>query len=109
VVEILLKGQLMQRYPVEANGSPAGMDESGRVIWSLIWRSHELDEMLDRLPQVRAGVKKQGERAGRPYLDWLLGLCSSWTIYARYSSLTSNMTDAGDMVDRVRHLKELLK
>jgi len=79
------------------------------MIWSLIYRSHDLEEMLSRLPQVQAMVIKREEREGRPYWSHLRGLCSEWTIYARYSTQTSQLSAAREMLRRVRELKEILK
>ena len=108
-VEILLKAQLMERYPVEARLRSHELTDASRPVWSLIWRSHDLEEMLDHLPQLGAGVRKQGERAGLPYWKWLSSICGSWTIYARYSTLSTTMSSAREMLDRVRQLKEVLK
>jgi hypothetical protein len=108
-IEILLKAQLMDRYPAESKLRSHEVTEPSRYIWSLIWRSHDLEEMLNHLPQLTAGVRKQGERAGLPYWEWLSGICGSWTIFARYSTLMTTMDTAKEMLDRVRHLKEVLK
>jgi len=85
------------------------MADEVRHIWSLIFRSHDLDEMLKKLPQVEAALHKEGELEGEQYLDHLREICSTWTIYARYSTLNTNIKDAREMLNRVRILKEKLK
>jgi hypothetical protein len=109
-VEILLKAQLMKLYPATARKrSRESMGRQKERIWSLIWRSHDLDEMLDQNPELSAAIKAKGERNQKPYLDWLKAIRGAWTIYVRYSPFTTKIGDAKDMLDRVRELKEVLK
>lgn len=110
VIEMLLKARLIDLHPDVAKlQAHERMDEEVRHIWSLIYRSHDLDEMLKRLPQLEAALHKQGEIEGEQYLDHLREICSTWTIYARYSPLNTNIKDAREMLKRVRRLKEKLK
>lgn len=78
-------------------------------VWNLIWRSHDLTEMLAQLPELTTGVRRRGERAGEPYVQWLREICSTWTIFVRYSTSTSLMADAVHNLGRVRKLKEVLR
>jgi hypothetical protein len=109
VIDILLKAQLMRRYPEVARKRSHEVKDDERRLWSLIWRSHEIEAMLDQLPLLEAMVAYHGERAGKPYLRWLISICASWDIQLRYSTRTSLMSDAKAMVERVRELKEILK
>lgn len=112
VVEILLKALLVERHPQTARRRGhelVGLSEQERAIWRLIWRSHELSDILDHLPHVEAALRKLEERHGYPYVTHLKNICATWSIYARYSSLSSNMAEAEEMLDRVGRLKEALK
>ena len=109
VVEILLKGQLLRRNPRLSIVQSAEVDPGDRPVWTLIWRSHDLAEMLEQLPDLRRAVRTRGERAGQPYDRWLSDICGRWTIFARYSPLTSKMADARDRLEQVRLLKEALR
>jgi hypothetical protein len=109
VIEILLKAQLMRQYPNTSRKRSHELDDADQPVWSLIWRSHDLADMLDRLPATQAAVHARGALAGRPYGQWLAGICSQWTIYARYSTQTSTIAEAREMLERVRELKEVLK
>ena len=109
VVEILLKGQLLAAYPQVLTFKVEGLAAADRPVWSLVWRSHDLEAMLDLLPSVRSYVDRAGRRAGMPCFAWLLGIATTWTIFARYSPATSKMIEVRQMVDRVRILKELLR
>jgi hypothetical protein len=109
VIEILLKGQLLHLHPELSMSDSAALTPSKRLVWNLIWRSHDLDEMLQQLPKLRASVQTKADRAGVPYLRWLQSVCATWTIHARYSSRTSTMHEARQMVDRVRVLKEVIQ
>jgi len=109
VIDILLKGKLAESYPTIARKRSHEVSDADRHIWSLVWRSHELDQMLRQMPNVAFAVKKRGEKAGKPYIHWLNGICESWTVLLRYSPMTSTIGEAHEMVERVRELKELLK
>lgn len=109
VLDVLLKAQLMRRYPSVARARGSELAESERAMWGLIWRSHDLAGMLDNLPELRVAVQKRGVRDGLPYWAWLTEICGVWSVHARYSSMTSTIDEARMFLERVRHLKELLK
>jgi len=110
VVEILLKAQLLVRnHGIGVKRSQEGMSDEERETWSLIFRSHDLGEMLARLPELRKKVEYDGKRTGKPLAEDLQWICSTWTIYARYSPRTTNIHDARIFLERVRRLKEVLK
>jgi hypothetical protein len=110
VIEILLKSQLIRRHPSIARKRPhERLSPEEQEVWSLIYRSHDLDEMLGRLPELAAVVQKRGERDGQPYLTHLRSICGSWTIFARYSSRSTDIGEARKFLDRVREVKEVLK
>src|SRR4051794_33268950 len=83
VIDILLKAQLMRQYPVTARKRQHEVTALERPVWSLIWRSHDLGEMLAHLPGLTIALRKSGDRAGRPYREWLRGICGVWTVYVR--------------------------
>src|SRR5690242_4280337 len=91
VLDILLKAQLMRQYPAVARKRRHEVPSDERHVWSLIWRSHDLDEMLHQMPGLTAAIEKRGQRDGEPYLEWLLGICEAWTVFVRYSSMTSDI------------------
>jgi hypothetical protein len=109
VIEILLKAQLVRTYPLIARKRQHEVDKAEQQIWSLVWRSHDLEAMLNQMPQLEAALQKTGERSGRDYVAHLKSICSSWTIQAGYSSLSMEMKEAQAMLERVRSLKEVLK
>src|SRR5205809_2992034 len=58
VLEILLKAQLiLANATIASKRSHEGMVADERETWSLIYRSHDLAEMLARLPNVRKKVE----------------------------------------------------
>jgi hypothetical protein len=61
------------------------------------------------MPDVEAMVEKRGQRDGQPYRTHLREICSTWTIFARYSPQTTTVAQAKVWLDRVRALKEVLK
>jgi hypothetical protein len=109
VVEILLKASLVEKNRGIARKRQHELAETDREVWSLIWRRHDLDAMLDHMPELEAALKVRSGRAGQDYNAMLKAICATWTIQARYSPLTMLMRDARDMLARVRKLKEVLK
>jgi len=109
VIEILLKAQLVERYPSIARRPSHAVPVAEREVWSLIWRRHDLEAMIGRLAYLEAAIKKRGEFDSRDYLADLKKICATWSVQARYSTRTMLMDEAARIVDRVRTLKELLK
>jgi hypothetical protein len=109
VVEILLKAQLVKRFPAIAAKRQHDVLDSERLIWRLIWTQHDLKGMLDQLPAVTLRLEQRGLRDGVYYAEDLRKVCAHWTIQARYSPHTIQMTEARRFLERVRVLKELLK
>ena len=53
VIECLLKAQLLERSGwLQTARSPEGRNKEDRHLWSLCFRSHDLDEILARLPEI---------------------------------------------------------
>lgn len=109
VIEILLKGQLLLKFPHLYRPGLSGLSADERHVSNLIWRSHDLDEMLIRLPDLLTSVRLKADRSGVPLHHWLRDVCNQWTIFARYSPQTSTIVIARQWLDRVRPLKEVLK
>jgi len=109
VIEILLKARLVQKFPVIARKRRHEVPASEQEIWGLIWRRHDLDAMLDQMPELEAGLKKQTERTQVDFFGDLKTICATWTIHARYSPSTMVMREAEELLQRVRSLKEVLK
>jgi hypothetical protein len=109
VVEILLKARLVEKFSRVARKRPHQITEDDREVWSLIWRRHDLEAMLESMPELEAALEKKGERAGIDYLGHLKKICATWTIQARYSAKTILMDEAAELLERVRSLKEVLK
>jgi hypothetical protein len=109
VIEILLKAQLVEKYPQTARKRQHEVHPAENEIWSLIWRSHDLETMLEQMPELEAALKKQAERGNIDYLGRLKAICATWTIQARYSPLTMLIGEAKILLESVRSLKELLK
>jgi hypothetical protein len=109
VIEILLKARLVARYSGIARKRQHEVPEHEREVWSLIWRRHDLEAMLECMPELEAAVKKSAERSDIDYLHNLKTICATWTIQARYSPLTMRISEAKKLLESVRSLKELLK
>ncbi len=109
VIEILLKGRLLRKRPYLYRPGLEGLTPNDRILSDLIWRSHDLGAMLVQLPDVSMAMRDYARRSGTPANHWLRDVCGTWSIFARYSSHTSTIADARQLVDRVRVLKEVLK
>jgi hypothetical protein len=109
VIEILLKAKLVEKYPRIARKRQHALHDDEREVWLLIWKRHDLEDMLSQMPELEAGLKKKGELGNYDYHGQLKTICATWTIQARYSSLSMPMREATELLGRVRKLKELLK
>lgn len=110
VVECLLKAKLLEKFQwLQYTGSPEHLSKHEQRIWSLCYRSHDLDEILGHLPEVfdRVGAFERG-REGR-LTSGLKSVCAEWTIYARYSPRSSDIGVAKSFVALVRELKPCLQ
>ncbi len=104
VVECLLKAKLIERFPWLQNaGSPEGRTSADRQIWSLCYRSHDLDEILNKLPAVDARLEELGLR------PVLRSVCVLWTIHSRYSPFNATIQEAGRFLDQIKELKRWLR
>jgi hypothetical protein len=110
VLECLLKAKLLEKFPrLETAGAPDRLPQEERRMWPLCYRSHNLAEILDRLPAVLERLAKFEHKGQNRLRNSLQSLCGRWTIYARYSPRSSDITEARDFVDRVRELKPCLR
>jgi len=110
VMECLLKAQLLAEYPwLETAGSPEGRSRNDRHLWSLCYRSHDLDEILAKLPKILERLSRVEQGGSNRLVQSLKGICSRWTIYARYSPHTADIHEARVFLEQVRELKQWLR
>lgn len=109
VIEILLKAWLVDKYSSIAKKPRGSLSDDEKEKWFLIWKSHDLEDMLAYVPELEAALQKKGEIEGYAYLEDLKEICATWTIQARYSPHSMTMQEASVLLDKVRTLKELLK
>jgi hypothetical protein len=111
VIECLLKARLLEEHPwLQTPLSPNPSPEEQRL-WSLCYRSHDLNEILERLPGLTRELAEQDRREGQrtSRLEMLKRICTEWTIQARYSPRSETMAHANHFLDRIRELKACLK
>lgn len=109
VIELLLKAQLLRQWKKLAQARTDELTPEERAVWHLLHRSHDLTEILDRMPYLEAMVEKRGQRDGQPYRTHLRQVCSEWTIFARYSPHQTTVAQARVWLGRIRALKEVLR
>ena len=109
VLECLLKAKLLEEYPwLQGPPVPNPSPEEQRL-WSLCYRSHDLVEILERLPNLLRDLGERDRREGRTRLRRLKDLCGQWTIQARYSPRSATIAEAVSFLDGVKEVKECLK
>lgn len=109
VIECMLKAKLMERFGwLQSTRSPDELDSTDQRIWSLCYRSHDLDEILNHLPGIIERLTRQGRRESNRLIQSLKRICAEWTIFARYSPRTADTDDARDFLRRVRELRTWL-
>jgi hypothetical protein len=109
VIECCLKGQLLRAYGwLRSGASPHGRSKDDQYLWALCYRRHALDEILARLPRVQDRLRARDQLGGPSLVTTLREVCSTWTIFARYSSYSANIREAEQFVESVRELKRWL-
>lgn len=109
VIECLLKARLLERFAwLQTAGSPEGRSREDRHLWSLCYRSHDLDEILARLPDVVDRLSRLGQRESARLLAAMRSICAQWTIYARYSPYNADIDDARRFLDQIEELRPWL-
>ncbi|HWL94219.1 MAG TPA: hypothetical protein VNT79_11865 [Phycisphaerae bacterium] len=110
VIECLLKARLLDRFKwLQSAGSPEGRSKGDQHLWSLCYRSHNLDEMLEKLPEITIKLSTQEQRESNRLVQSLKSICAQWTIYARYSPYNADSDDARNFLNQIRELKPWLE
>ncbi len=109
VVECLLKAKLLERFPWLQNaGTPEGRPAAERRVWSLFYRSHDLEEILARVPAIADRLSELEQREFNRLSQSLKSICARWTIYARYSPHSADMGEASQFLDQIEELRPWL-
>jgi hypothetical protein len=109
VVECLLKALLLERHPnLQTPVDPAKLSASDREVLGLLY-SHELDLMLEYLPELEKKLAGVSITHGRSAWRALNDMCEEWTVYARYSPSTAKYERAREFVATVEEVKKWLK
>jgi hypothetical protein len=110
VIECLLKAALFERHKwLQSSRSSEKLSAADREIWSLCFRSQDLDENLAHMPEPTARLAALPRESPGALLKSLKYVCGSWTIFARYSPHSDTIREASHFLDRVKGLKECLK
>jgi len=110
VIECLLKARLLEQYPSVAKlAAPEALSASDRVVWMLINRSHDLDEMLGYMPDLERKLVAADRIEGKGLLRKLKSICAEWAIFARYSPRSETMRAASGFLSDVKELRPWLK
>ena len=90
-------------------GSPQKMSDQDKRIWTLIYGSHDLEQMLWYLPEIGTKLRARDRRESSQWWASLEAICARWTIFARYSPHSETMREAAMFLNAIRTLKEWLK
>ncbi len=110
VIECLLKARLLERFRwLQSAGSPEGRGKEDQHLWLLCYRSHDLDEILAKLPEIVERLSRMEQRESSRLIQSLKSLCAQWTIYARYSPYNADIDDARKFLGQIEELKSWLR
>jgi len=110
VIECLLKARLLEKCPqLQSAGSPGELKGSDRYRWSLCYRRHDLDELLNQLPEITVRLASRQQRATQALLQSLRQIAAQWTVFARYSPQSATTAEANQFLARVKELKTWLR
>jgi hypothetical protein len=114
VVECLLKAKLLDEFPWLQNAGPerkpAGNAHRQRSkednrLHSLCYRPHDLDEILAKLPGIKAKLSELEQQESNRLTQSLMSICAEWTIYARYCPHSAHIDDAREFLDKIEELR----
>jgi hypothetical protein len=109
VIECLLKAMLLSQYPWLQNAAfPQNRSRADQHLWSLCYRSHDLDEIVARLPDVHTRLAQLEQRGSHRLTQSLKSICAQWSIFARYSPHSADIDDARRFLDQIEELKPWL-
>ncbi len=109
VIDCLLKALLLERYPhLQKPVDPAKLAQRDRDVLEQLY-GHELDEMLEFLPELKRKLPRITGENGRPVWPRFRNVCAEWTVYARYSTKLAAPDEAREFMDTIREVKEWLK
>jgi len=109
VVECLLKALLLDRHPnLQTKVDPGKLSASDRKIYGLLF-SHDLELMLDALPEIVAKLEDLKDSYGNSVWQRFIGICGEWTVFARYSTNVAESRTAEGFLDTIREVKKWLK
>jgi hypothetical protein len=110
VIECLLKAGLLERFVwLQSARSPEGRNSEDQRLWSLCYRSHDLDEILERMPHVQERLLQHEQGESRRLTQSLKSVCAHWTVHARYSPYNADIEDARTFLDQVEELRKCLR
>ena len=106
VIECLLKAQMLIEHSWLRNASQAALKtDDQRELYSLCYRSHDLDEIFAHLPNLRAAMDTRAQQGRRRPSDLLKEVCAAWSILARYSPRSADINEAKEFLEKVRELR----
>lgn len=110
-IECLLKARLLRKYTfLQKARSTERLSEKERSLWSLCYRSHDLADILEQLPEVFEELSADpAKQKSQRLMGGLRSICEQWTIFARYSPKTTTMDLATNFLNMIKDVKEWLK
>ena len=107
-VDCLLKAKLLEKHANIRDAEPARLDASARQVWQLIYRTHDLDAMLARLPELETMLIRADPRGSTRYLVTLKAICANWSIRTRYNTRQASTDEVDAMFGGVKELRPWL-
>ncbi len=104
-VELLLKALLLEAHPWLQKSATAGLDGRQRRLRDVCYRWHDLEAVLERLPELAERLQGVNPRL----LQSLKKLCAEWTIHVRYSTYQATHAESAAFLDRLKELVTWLK
>ncbi len=109
VIECLLKALLLERHPnLQVAVDPALLSAPDRDVHRLLY-SHDLDEMLAFLPEVRVRLESVANAKGHSPWRSFNALCAEWSVHARYSTSQAAPAEARRFLNTIHEVKEWLR
>jgi len=109
VVECFLKARLLEKHRwLQSTRNSADLADDRKPLWFLCYRQHDLDELLDRLPEVWERLEAWEQRGSNRLSQSLKQVCETWAVYGRYATRSYSIGDANTFLGQVKELKSCL-
>lgn len=108
-IDCSLKACLLDRHRELQRAERADLDPERQRIWDLVYRSHDLTAMVERMPDLLYTLHASVPRRSAGLDVTLRRLCADWSIHIRYQTRSVDDETAIQFFEKAKELIPWLK